>query len=116
MKKVLSGQVQIEKGKKPVKPQDLVRLFENVIQNLNDVKNLAGLDEDLEFHHEIEAKVSFYKAARCFYIALTFLNAQKWAEAMALFQRAKTYAVKAKKDPKLEGKSISFESNLDSNN
>jgi len=102
MKKVLSGEVVIEKGKKPVKPQDLVRLFENIIQNLNDVKNLAGLDEDLEFHHEIEAKVSYYKAARCFYIALTFLNAQKWAEAMALFQRAKEYGNKAKKDSKLE--------------
>jgi len=102
MKKVLSGEVIVEKGKKPVKPQDLVRLFENIIQNLNDMKNLAGLDEDLEFHHEIEAKVSYYKAARCFYIALTFLNAQKWPEAMALFQRAREYGNKAKKDSKLE--------------
>jgi len=101
MKQVLSGAVVVEKGKKPVKPQDLVRLFENIIQNLNDMKNLAGLDEDLEFHHEIEAKVSFYKAARCFYIALTFLNAEKWPEAMALFQRARDYGNKAKKDSKL---------------
>ena len=67
------------------------------------MKGLAGLDEDLEFHHEVEAKVSYYKAARCFYIALAFLNAQKWAEAMALFQRAKDYVNKARKDAKLEG-------------
>ena len=32
MKRVLSGEVIVEKGKKPVKPQDLVRLFENIIQ------------------------------------------------------------------------------------
>lgn len=102
MRRVLSGEIVIEKGRKPVKPQDLVRLFENIIQNLSDMKGLAGLDEDLEFHHEVEAKVSYYKAARCFYIALAFLNAQKWAEAMALFQRAKDYVNKAKKDEKLE--------------
>ena len=32
MRRVLSGEIVVEKGKKPVKPQDLVRLFENIIQ------------------------------------------------------------------------------------
>ena len=31
------------------------------------MKSLAGLDEDLDFHHEVEATVSYYKAERCFY-------------------------------------------------
>jgi len=114
MKRVLAGEITVEKGKKPVKPQDLVRLFENIIQNLSDMKGLAGLDEDLEFHHEVEAKVSYYKAARCFYIALAFLQAQKWAEAMALFQRAKEHANRARKDSKLEDSMRSEVDSLDS--
>ncbi len=41
---------------------------------------------------------------RCYYIALTFLSNQKWAEAMALFQRATAYANKAKNDKTLPSK------------
>ena len=55
----------VEKGKKPVKPQ--VRFFENIKQNLSDIQSLAGLNKDLDFHHEVEAKMSYYTAARCFY-------------------------------------------------
>ena len=104
MKKIVSGECPQQKGKKPVKPNDLVRLYENIIQNLKDMPNLAGLEDDLEFHHEIEAKTIFYKAARCYYIALSFMAAQKWAEAMALFQRVVVYANKAQQDKLLEGK------------
>ena len=32
MRRVLAGEIVVEKGKKPVKPQDLVRLFESIIQ------------------------------------------------------------------------------------
>ncbi len=41
---------------------------------------------------------------RCYYIALSFLSNQKWAEAMALFQRATAYANKAKNDKSLPSK------------
>jgi len=41
---------------------------------------------------------------RCYYIALSFLSGQKWAEAMALFQRATAYANKAKNDKSLPSK------------
>ena len=64
MKKVLSGESPQQKGKKPIKPNDLVRLYENILQNLKDIPCLPGLEDDLEFHHETEAKVTFYKAAR----------------------------------------------------
>jgi len=103
MKKVLSGESPQQKGKKPIKPNDLVRLYENILQNLKDIPCLPGLEDDLEFHHETEAKVTFYKAARCYYIALSFMAAQKWAESMALFQRVVVYANKAKNDKLLEG-------------
>lgn len=51
-------------GKKPVRAQDLVRLYETVLQNLNEMPQLAGLEEDLSFKQEIEAKTVFYKAWR----------------------------------------------------
>ena len=62
MRGILEGT--IPEGKKPVKPQDLVRLYETIIQNFNDQPALAGLEEDLDFKHEIEAKVIYYKAWR----------------------------------------------------
>ena len=43
---------------------------------------------------------------RCYYIALSFMAAQKWAESMALFQRVVVYANKAKNDKLLEGKIV----------
>jgi len=102
MKKVLNGEIPQQKGKKPIKPNDLVRLYENILQNLKDIPCLPGLEDDLEFHHENEAKATYYKAARCYYIALSFMAAQKWAESMALFQRVVVYANKAKNDKLLE--------------
>ena len=84
--------------KKPVRAQDLVRLYETVMQNQNEMPQLAGLEEDLAFRQEIEAKTVYYKACRCFFIAQAFMAAQNWPEAMAMFQRATTYATKAKGD------------------
>jgi len=49
---------------KPAKPQDLVRLYETIISNLSELPTLAGLEEDLEFKQNIEAKVVFFKAWR----------------------------------------------------
>jgi len=88
--------------KKPVRAQDLVRLYETVMQNLNEMPQLAGLEEDLAFRQEIEAKTVYYKACRCFFIAQAFMAARRWPEAMAMFQRATTYAVKAKGDKILQ--------------
>ena len=50
----------------------------------------------------IRLTTRFY--SRCYYIALSFMAAQKWAESMALFQRVVVYANKAKNDKLLEGK------------
>lgn len=46
------------KGRKPVKAQDLVRVYETTLSNLNEQPALAGLEEDLEFRSAIEASVS----------------------------------------------------------
>ena len=70
----------------------------SVMQNYNDIPQLAGLEEDLALKQEMEAKIVCCKALKCYYIALTYLNGQKWPEARALFQRATIYANKAKND------------------
>jgi hypothetical protein len=72
MRKIVNGEKELEKGKKPVKPQDLVRLYETVIQNMTELPQLSGLEEDLAFRQEIEAKVVYYKAQR--YITRTRLK------------------------------------------
>ncbi len=106
---------------RPTRPQDLVRykcakcwtgdlnacyvlqvrLYEAVIANLGEMPTLAGLEEDLKFAQEVQAKVVFFRAWRCLYIAQAFLAVQKWPEAMALFHRALTHARKAQQDPLL---------------
>jgi len=91
-----------KKDSKPAKPQDLVRLYETIISNLSELPTLAGLEDDLEFKQLVEAKVTFFKAWRCCFLAQAFLYAQKWPEAMALFQRATAYGNKANQDKMLE--------------
>lgn len=76
-------------GKKAVKPQDLVRMYENMIQSLHEVTGLAGLEEDESLKQATESKVTFYRAFRSYYIAVAFIQAQKWPEAMAIFQKSK---------------------------
>ena len=78
-------------GKKVVKAQDVVRMYENIIQSLGEIPSLAGLEEDEDISSGVEAEIVFYKAFRSYYIALAFIINQKWAEAMAIFQRSLQY-------------------------
>ena len=78
-------------GKKTVKAQDVVRMYENMIQSLAEIPSLAGLEEDEKLSSDINTKITFYKAFRSYYIALAFIASQKWGEAMAVFQRSLQY-------------------------
>lgn len=69
-------------------------MYENIIQNLSDITGLAGLEEDEDLQATTEAKTTFYRAFRSYYIAQAFIMAQKWPEAMAVFQRALQYSAK----------------------
>jgi len=88
-------------GKKTVKAQDVVRMYENMIQSLAEIPSLAGLEEDEKLASDIETKITFYKAFRSYYIALAFIASQKWAEAMAVFQRSLQYVSEARARPDL---------------
>jgi len=99
---------QLDKGEKPtdgrkvVKAQDIVRMYENMIQSLGEITSLAGLEEDENLAADIEAEIIFYKAFRSYYIALAFIVSQKWAEAMAVFQRSLQYLAQARDNKSLK--------------
>ena len=91
MKRQVEGVEKQEEGKKVIKPQDIVRMYENIMIGLQEVTSLAGLEEDEELIKSNQIKITFYRAFKSFYMAKAFIFAQKWAEAMAIFQRANEY-------------------------
>jgi hypothetical protein len=46
------------------RPQDLIRLYEIILQNYNELQQLPGLDDDLQYQQEIETKTKAYRAFR----------------------------------------------------
>lgn len=71
-----------------VRLQDIVRLYELVVQNLQELPNLAGLEEDQEVRKSVNTQLSVYTAFRCFFIGQGYETSEKWPEAMALYTKA----------------------------
>ena len=101
MKAQLEGRLKTEEGRKVVKAQDVVRMYENMIQNLAEVPQLPGLEEDEELAATTAARVTALRAFRSYYIAQAFSTSQKWAEAMAVFQRSLKHSAEARADSQL---------------
>lgn len=80
--------------------QDLTRLYEIILQNLQEMQTLPGLEEDSTYQAEIEAKMTAFKAFRCFYIAQILVGLRRWREGMALYQRSEQYVREALKTSK----------------
>ncbi|XP_037934203.1 signal recognition particle subunit SRP68 [Teleopsis dalmanni] len=83
-------------GKK-VRAQDFARLYEIILQNVTEMQQITGLEEDAEYQAEIQNLSSAFKAFRCYYIALTLIDMKKWIEAVALYERSSNYATEALK-------------------
>lgn len=47
-----------------IRPQDIARLYEIIVQNLNDITNLPGIQDDAQLEEEIQADIVAYKAFR----------------------------------------------------
>jgi len=105
MRSQLEGREKPADGKKIVKPQDVVRMYENIIQSLNELTGLAGLEEDDNLKQANQLKMTYYRAFRSFYMAKAFILAQKWPEAMAIFQKTHEYVAKTKEEGGLEPES-----------
>lgn len=91
------SKIRDDKNEKVTKPEELVRLYDLLLQNTSDLSDLvsSGRDqttEEVAFAEECELKSSFFRAERCFYLAKSYSLAGKRAEAYALFSRARTLA------------------------
>jgi signal recognition particle subunit SRP68 len=76
------------------RPDELVRLFENLIQNMNDLEEVRPKD-DVEQGKEIAANILTFKAFRCFYLGISYGDGNKVDEAIALFDRAAKHTAAA---------------------
>mmetsp|Transcript_17659 Transcript_17659/g.24537 ORF Transcript_17659/g.24537 Transcript_17659/m.24537 type:complete len:617 (+) Transcript_17659:36-1886(+) len=79
--------------KRRSKPEDLVRVYETLIQNVNELEAnnpTPSTEEEKEAKKENAARLLAFKAYRCFYLALSYLQAAKWPESLALLDRAGT--------------------------
>ncbi|WVZ60135.1 hypothetical protein U9M48_010193 [Paspalum notatum var. saurae] len=86
-----------EKNERITKPEELVRLYDLLIQNTTDLTDLVSSgrnknEEENSFIHEYELKGLFFRAERCFFLAKSYSSAGKRAEAYALFCHARTLA------------------------
>lgn len=89
-------EVGVGEGKR-VRPQDLTRLYEIILQNVTEMQQITGMEEDPAYQAEIENQALTFKAFRCYYIALTLIDMKKWKEAVALYERSSNYANEALK-------------------
>ncbi|GCB80268.1 hypothetical protein scyTo_0016144 [Scyliorhinus torazame] len=94
LQKQLSEPLQDE-GKRVMRPQDLIRLYDIILQNLSELPQLSGLEDDKTFQAEVELKTLVYKAYRCFFIAQSYVLVKKWSEALVLYERVLKYTSEA---------------------
>uniref|UniRef100_A0A3B4DGH0 Signal recognition particle subunit SRP68 n=1 Tax=Pygocentrus nattereri TaxID=42514 RepID=A0A3B4DGH0_PYGNA len=83
---------QTDENKRGPRPQDLIRLYDIILQSLAELSTLQGLEEDHTFQKEVALKTLIYKAYRCFFIAQSYVLVKKWSEALVLYERVLKYA------------------------
>ncbi|KAE8710629.1 hypothetical protein F3Y22_tig00110319pilonHSYRG00025 [Hibiscus syriacus] len=86
-----------DKNEEVTKPEELVRLYDLLLQNTADLSDLvsSGRDrkpEELTFAEECQVKSLAFRAERCFYLARSYSLAGKISEAYALYCRARSLA------------------------
>jgi signal recognition particle subunit SRP68 len=82
-------------GVKKVRPQDISRLYEIIVQNVSELQQLSGLENDKEYQKEMETLSQAFKSFRCYYIAVTLVNLKRWKEAVSMYERSTKYAAEA---------------------
>ncbi|KAL3344415.1 hypothetical protein AABB24_023716 [Solanum stoloniferum] len=91
------NKVRDDKNEKVTKPEELVRLYDLLLQNTADLSDLvsSGRDrkvEEVALAEECELKSMSFRAERCFYLAKSYSSAGKRTEAYALYSRARSLA------------------------
>ncbi|KAH7344439.1 hypothetical protein B0J17DRAFT_635426 [Rhizoctonia solani] len=66
----------------------VVKLLDTILQNLNQMRSLSVVDESADLTMAIEGRISYTKARRALFLSKTYEPHNKYAEAVALTQRA----------------------------
>ena len=66
----------------------IVKLLDSVLQSLEQMRTLSIVDESPDLAAAVDARISFTKARRCFYLAWCYTPPKKYAEALSLTQYA----------------------------
>ncbi|MCO5602232.1 hypothetical protein L7F22_056360 [Adiantum nelumboides] len=104
-----------EKSDKSTKPQELVRLYDLLVQNLTDLLDLvtSGREQNIEetvFAADLGARKFLFQAERCFYLAHVHLAAAKYAQSYILYRRACEYSeISLKEYQQIKSQQASFE-------
>ncbi|RUS26316.1 hypothetical protein BC938DRAFT_470922 [Jimgerdemannia flammicorona] len=76
--------------------QDMVKLYDDILKSLDIVRDLPVVQQDNVLEQEIEAKALYFKAWRSVYVATAYTTLSKYAEAVALFDRAQQHVTRAR--------------------
>ncbi|XP_074486687.1 signal recognition particle subunit SRP68 isoform X1 [Sebastes fasciatus] len=91
---------EVDESKRGPRPQDLIRLYDIILQSLAELSTLQGLEDDHTFQKEVSLKTLVYKAYRCFFIAQSYVLVKKWSEALVLYERVLKYAMEVQSKAK----------------
>lgn len=78
-----------------VRPQDLTRLYEIILQNFTELQQLPGFESDEAYQREIETQMKAYRAFRCYYIAQVLTGLRRFREALAMLERSSAYTAES---------------------
>ncbi|XP_018324397.1 signal recognition particle subunit SRP68 [Agrilus planipennis] len=76
------------------KAQEIVRLFDIIIQQFTELSQFEVLHENAEAQEDLANRLEAFKTLRCFYMAKAHAGARRLIEAVLLFERASAYAEK----------------------
>jgi len=77
---------------KSAKPEDLVRLYDIILQNYADMRDISSLEEGGVINKSIDFYTQFYRTKRCYYIAEFHLSVKKWENAIVLYDRCSDHS------------------------
>jgi signal recognition particle subunit SRP68 len=83
--------------KKITKPADIVRMYDLLLQFLNDILAIPALQNDKTIQSDVAFQTIVYKACRSFYIAISFVQQKRYKESAALVNKSEIYMEQAKK-------------------
>ncbi|KAI9255824.1 hypothetical protein BDA99DRAFT_151260 [Phascolomyces articulosus] len=79
------------------KPQENVRLHDDILKHLESIRELLTLEEqDGQLDWELNVLTHYYRACRCLHVAESYASLNRIPEAVALYRLAQTYIAQAK--------------------